>query len=305
MPPIQSDGAMPDITELTGDDSGVDDFLKSFLPPDALKKKPSEGTPESNVEETKPEEQEPETPESDESPDKDESEESSEETDEKAEKRTYADDEGTYVKVKVGDTEHEVPVKDLKRLFGQEASLTQKSQQVADERKQVEAELAKNTAATQALLERAKARFEPYSKVDFLLAAQQLSPEEYTALRNEATKAYEDVQFLDQHLGAYMQQINAQQQTSLRERATVSLKELSSDDPDKGIPGFNEKVYDELRSYATSKLGVPPDIMNNLVDAWGIRVLHKAMLYDRGKDGVVTTKVNKTPKKIVKTTTTP
>src|SRR5512139_3659998 len=176
MPPIQSDGAMPDITELTGDDSGVDEFLKSFLPPDAFKKKPSEGTPESNDEETKPEETTEDDKTSDESPEETESDESSKD-DEKAEKRTYADDEGTYVKVKVGDTEHEVPVKDLKRLFGQEASLTQKSQQVADERKQVEAELAKNTAATQALLERAKARFEPYSKVDFLLAAQQLSPE--------------------------------------------------------------------------------------------------------------------------------
>ena len=192
MSPIQEDGAIEDTAALTGDDSGVDEFLKSFLPPDALKKKPSEGTPESNEEETKPEETTEDAPEkSDESPDEKGEEEESSEEETKEETRKYADDEGTYVKVKVGDKEHEVPVKDLKRLFGQEASLTQKSQQVAQERQQVEAELAKNTAATQALLQRAKARFEPYAKVDFNLAAQQLAPEEYTALRNEAMKAYE------------------------------------------------------------------------------------------------------------------
>src|SRR5512139_509631 len=268
MPPIQSDGAMPDITELTGDDSGVDDFLKSFLPPDALKKKPSEGQPESNEEETKTDENNEAEEKSDESPDKAEAEESSEE-ETKEEQRKYADDEGTYVKVKVGEQEHEVPVKDLKRLFGQEASLTQKSQQVAQERQKVETELAQNTAATQALLQRAKARFEPYAKVDFNLAAQQLAPEEYTALRNEAMKAYEDVQFLEQHLGSFMKTINDQQQASLRERATAALKELGGEDPEKSIEGWNEKVYDDIRTYATTKLGVPSDIMNNLVDAWG------------------------------------
>jgi len=41
------------------------------------------------------------------------------------------------------------------------------------------------------------------------------------------------------------------------------------------------------------------------VDHAAIRLLHKAMLYDRGKTKVVTTKVNKSPKKVVKTTHSP
>lgn len=302
MSAIPPDAATTDFDNNSTGDDGVDAFLKTFLPPDASKKEPSEGKPESK-EEPKPEEtaETEETSEEtlEETEEKDGSEEETKET-----ARKYADDEGTYVKIKVGEEEHEVPVKDLKRLFGQEASLTQKSQQVAEERKKADETLAKNVAATDALLQRAKARFEPYSKVDFLLASQQLSPEEYTALRNEAMKAHEDVQFLEQHLGAYMQQINTQQQTSLRERARETLKELSGDDPVKSIQGFDEKAYNELRVFATTKLGVPNEIMDNLVDSWAFRVLHKAMLYDKGKTSVVTTKVNKTPKKIVKTTTT-
>lgn len=310
MPPIaESDGATTIDNNFTGDD-GVDAFLKTFLPPDAQKKEPSEGTAEAK-DETKPSTETEDDTTSDESPEGEKSEEETEEGTEDAEateaERKYADDADTYVKIKVGDKEHEVAVKDLKRLYGQEASLTQKSQKVSDETKRVETELAKNVAASNALLERAKARFEPYSKIDFVLAAQKLSAEEYTALRSEALKAHEDVQFLEQHLGGFMQTIQTQQQASLRERAQATLKELGGEDPALSIPGWDESAYKDLSVYATTHFGVPADVMNNLVDAWGLRVLHKAMLYDKGqKSGQVkVTKVNKTPKKVVKTTTTP
>jgi hypothetical protein len=45
--------------------------------------------------------------------------------------------------------------------------------------------------------------------------------------------------------------------------------------------------------------------MNRLVDASALRLIHKAMLYDRGSSKVVTTKVNKTPKKVVKSSSSP
>lgn len=297
--------AEPSQTEIDdlGPDSGYEEFLKSFLPPDQQPKKPaaSEGQPEEPAQEQPKDEPETTEETSDESPEETTEDEGTAE--EKEEKRKYADD-GVFVKIKVGDKDHEVSVKDLQRLYGQEAALTQKSQQVADQRKAIEAEVAKNTAATKALLDRAKTRFEPYAKIDFNLAAQKLSPEEYTALRNEAMKAYEDVQFLEHSLDAHMQEINTTQQNTLRERAQSTLKELS--DPEKGIEGWNEGLYNELRSYAVANFGVPQDVMNNLVDAWGIRILHKAMLYDRGvKNKVTVTKVNKTPKKVVKTTNSP
>lgn len=312
MSAIPTDAAKVDLSRPVDleEDSGYEEFLKSFLPPDAQPKgkEPSEGKQEKKTEEQSEEKTEEADDKSDESPDEEEAdEESSEEGEEDAgEKRKFADEADAYVKIKVDGKEHEVAVKDLTRLWGQEAALTQKSQTVADERKKVEAELAKNTAVTNKLLESAKKRFEPYSKIDFLLAAQKLSPEEYTALRNEAMAAYQDVQFLESQTDELMKEINTTQQTALRERARESLKELSSEDPVKGIPGWSEKTYDELRTYATNKLGVPADIMNNLVDAWGIRIIHKAMLYDKGTTNkVVTTKVNKTPKKVVKTSTTP
>ena len=64
---------------------------------------------------------------------------------EEVEYETAADD---YVtQIKVGEEIHEVSVADLKRLYGQEKSLTQKSQQVSEQRKSLDAELERTQAA--------------------------------------------------------------------------------------------------------------------------------------------------------------
>jgi hypothetical protein len=69
--------------------------------------------------------------------DEDDGEPGDDENDEGAEKK-FADDD-VYVKVTEGDAVHEVPLKNLTRLYGQEAALTRKSQEVAELRKTAEA----------------------------------------------------------------------------------------------------------------------------------------------------------------------
>jgi hypothetical protein len=217
--------------------------------------------------------------------------------------RKYAD-EGAYVKVKVGDEVHEVPVKDLERLFGQEKALTQKSMEASTQRTAADAELQKNVAATGALLDRAKARFEPFSKVDFLLAAKELSAEDYTNLRNAAASAYEDVQFLEQNLNSHMQAAQTKQNETLVTQAKEALKVLSGPAEKGGIEGWTEALYNDIRGFAVSQ-GLDKNIVNQLVDPVAIKMLYNAMLFTRGQSKVITTKVNKTPTKVVKTTTPP
>jgi hypothetical protein len=72
-----------------------------------------------------------------------------------------------YVKVTEGDAVHEVPLKDLTRLYGQEAALTRKSQEVAELRKTAEA-AQKNLTALQVLIERAKEKADPFKKIDWM-----------------------------------------------------------------------------------------------------------------------------------------
>jgi hypothetical protein len=245
---------------------------------------------------------------------KEEDGEQTKETDEEAEddgeEKTYADEESTYVKIKVGEEEHEVPVSKLTRLYGQEASLTKKSMEVAELRKAADAEAQKNALATQALLNHAEARWKPYADLDFNLLATQvgreggITHEEYAALRNNAQAAWEEKQFLSQNLDAYVQEVRTRETKALQEKAKEALKVLSGPADKGGIEGWSQKLYDDIRAYGIS-YGIPAEVINTTVDPLAIRLMHDAMMYSRMRDTkseVKTVKVAKGPKKIVKTT---
>lgn len=267
----------------------------------------SDDTDEDTTDETQTDEDEgsddsDESPESDES-DEDEGDESedesddSDEEDEEADKKPKTLKDKDIVKVSVDGKEIDVPVEKLKRLYGQEAALTRKSQEAATIRKKAEEAGARHVAATETLLQRAQERYKPYEGIDWLVAAQQLDAEELTALRGEAQKAYSDIQYLNSELDGFMHQAYQTRQADMIEEARTTLKNLQ--DPKTGIPGFSEKLYDEMRVFAINR-GVPQEIVNNIVSEPMIRILHQAMQFERGKKALVKPKSKTAPKTILK-----
>ena len=230
----------------------------------------------------------------DESPEDEDSEEGKDESEDKA----VIEDDTAYVKVKVDGEDREVSVRDLKRLYGQEASLTRKSQEVSARRKEAEELGARYVAGLSGLLQKAQQKAQPYKNIDFLAAAQQLKPDELTALRQEALEAFEQEKYLNEELGSFMNNLQTERRNALIERGREAVKELKRD-----IPGWNEKVYNDIRHFAISS-GLDTDTVDNLVDASALKIIHKAMLYDRGKTAVVTKKKSGMPKKIIKTSKT-
>lgn len=216
------------------------------------------------------------------------------EADESAEPEVLDDEK--VVKVKVDDEELEVSVKDLKRLYGQEAALTKKSQALATQRKEVEAANSRAAAQLDRLYQKAAQRWEPYSKIDMLVASKQLDAEQFSALRAEAQAAYEDYRFITQEVDQFVVNANEQRQQHMKTAAAEAVKTLN----DKIPGGWNQKVYDEVRAYAEGS-GMPKHIVDGIVDPFALEMIHKAMQFDKAK-AVVTTKVNKTPKKVIKTT---
>jgi hypothetical protein len=296
-----------DVTEMNGDtvDDAADALLARFMPegdPDA-KKKPSEESETKVKPESKKPEPEDET-ETDEETPADE-----EETDEEGEpaekaKKFVEDGDDVFTKVKEGDEEHEVPLKDLKRLWGQEKALTRKSQEVAKQRETADAETVKSTAVLAALLQRAEKAAEPYSKIDFLVASKSLTAEELTALRTEANARFEDVKFLKEELGGFVKGINDKQQAAFTEQAKACVASLKDAESPHHIPEWGDKVYGELRDFAVDQ-GLDVKVFNQLVDPAAMKLLNMAMQFKRGQSKVLTTKVNKQPKKIIKTSSTP
>lgn len=201
------------------------------------------------------------------------------------------------VKVRVGDEEHSVKVKDLKRLFGQEAALTKKSQALAAERKAAIETAQVNAHALERLFTKSAEKLNKYQGIDWALAAKELDQESYTALREEAQSAFNEHQFFVQEVQGFQSRQQEIIQQTLRAQAKVANEILAD-----AIPEWGDRLYGEVRSYAID-LGMEAEVVNNLTDPAAIQIIHKAMLYDRAHKTVaekVTKAKAKTPKKVLK-----
>ena len=305
---IQTDAAKTEtVTSAPGEDAEAA-FLRHFAGDESLpegdeeekEKKPkapkSEEDAETTSEET-PEEDEAEPEETDE----DETEETEAKEDDKdAKKRIVLEaDADAVVRHKVDGKDIEIPVKDLTRLYGQEAALTRKSQEAADLRKTVDADGQRYTTGLESILQRAVERFKPYANLDFLMLSKDpdISAQDLQALRTQAQSAYDDVNFLQTQLGDVVAKQQTVRHTALVTQAQESWKYLSNEET--GIKGWNDAVYNDIRQYAL-KAGLNKTVVNELVDPQAIKMLHKAMLYDKGEKALTTTKkVAHTPTKII------
>jgi hypothetical protein len=296
-----------DVTEDFEDD-GVNAFLKLMDAETPSEDERKEGETEAGKAEdteanTEADENDGETTDA-ETPSEDTEETEGEAEETEATEKKYADDEGTYVKVKVGEEEHEVAVKDLKRLFGQEASLTKKSQEVAERSKAAEQAQAKSLAALDVMVKRAQEAANPYRNVNWaaLMKDPAVSAEDVGALQEAAKAAFENETFLTAQLDGFMQEIQAQQTTARAEAAQACIKALTDETSPTYIKGWDQKLYSDMRTFAVS-MGANQQMVDGLTDPSAFKLIHMAMQFHKGTQKVVTQKVNKAPKKIVKSST--
>lgn len=277
-------------------DAAIDAFLNRWE--DSPKKETSENTSdEGAAETTEVSEEYEEVVEADEGQDEIvESEEIDlEEQVEETEEVEYVDvvDDDFLTTIKVGEDELEVSVKDLKRLYGQEKALTQKSQQVAEQRKALEAEQQKNAVILQTLIGKAEEKLKPYAEIDMLLASKQMEADEFAQLRKEAQAAYEDYTFLNQEADQYLKLMQSAQKEQTKEKAALAIETLA-----KEIPDWSEKLYDDIRQYGVSQ-GLTQNDVDQLVDPNAIKIMLKAMRFDQGKK-VAVKKKTLAPRRVLK-----
>jgi hypothetical protein len=232
----------------------------------------------------------------DETDEEQEEEESEEEQEVLEEEINLSDD--TLIEIKVDGEIKQASVKDLKRLYGQEASLTKKSQETASQKKQAEDQISKTDATLQAMLKRAEDRWKPYSELDYFVASRQMNPEDFKLLRAEATAAESDLKFLKEEAQDFYGQLQEQSQKERQEQAGKAIEVLKAD-----IPNWSTSLYNDIREY-TINSGLPEEQVNNLADPTVIKLLHKAMLFDKSKK-VATIKRTKAPKKVLRSKKAP
>ena len=123
------------------------------------------------------------------------------------------------------------------------------------------------------------------------------------SLSATAKAAYDEVAFLEQDTAGLVQALQTQARNELIEQARESIKILS--DPEKGIEGFNQALYGEIRTFAIDS-GLSAELVDGLVDPTAIKLINMARLYAKGQKNVQSAKADKkkAPKRIVKSTAT-
>lgn len=253
--------------------------------------------------------QDDETEQTEEEDDEDPEESEEPETDEEDEEVELSGvDDDTQVEIIVDGETQRVSIAALKRLHGQEASLTRKSQDLAATRKQADAALQKADISYQKLLERAEARAKPYTEVDMLVASRQMDADDFAKLRAESKDAEADLKFLKEEADAFYRDAQDQQKVLHQQAASECVKVLQSQMPDWG-----NDVYNDIRAYAVSQ-GLPQEQVDQYVDPQVIMLLNKARLYDqtkataetkKAKSKVIRAKDGNKGKKILRSTKSP
>lgn len=210
--------------------------------------------------------------------DPDEEETAEDETEEASEEEEFEElTDETLVEIPVNGEIKQASIKELKRLYGQEASLTRKSQETAAKRKEAEDIIQKTSMSYQKLIERAEARFKPYSEVDMLVASRQMDADDFAQLRKEAQDAESDLKFLREESDAFFRQAQADYTKQHQAAAQECVRVLQDN-----LPDWGNDLYNDIRSYAVS-VGLPQDQVDQYVDPNVIMILNKARLYDMGK----------------------
>lgn len=197
------------------------------------------------------------------------------------------------VLVPVNGEDVEVSVDSLKRLYGQEAALTQKSQAVADKQKELEAAERQNEALMETLLADVKADYEQYADVDWLVIQSRLDTPEFEALREDARQKAERFQKVTEGVGSYLKQKEAALQTQLAEKAGEAHQKLLDSDI-----GWSESKMGELTAFAEN-FGFTQEEVVNAVSAPLFLLLNKAFEADKVAQTSKVIKQGKTPKKII------
>jgi len=248
-------------------------------------------------EDPKQESQENETEQESETEDQDEISDETDDESEEEENEILLDD--AIVEVTVDGNVEQVSVKSLKRLHGQESSLTKKSQEVSQSRKEADEALKQADFVMQSMLTRAEERYKPYSEVDMLLASKTMEADDFALLRNEANQAQSDLKYLKEESQKLYTEAQDKMVAQQQENAKKAIEVLKQD-----IPEWSTQLYDQIREFSITS-GLPEQEVNQYSDPTVIKLLHKAMLYDKSKKTANVKKVKAKKTKVLRSKKAP
>ena len=208
--------------------------------------------------------------------------------------------------VKAAGEEKEVTLEELMQGYQLGADYTKKTQEVAEQRKAVEAE-------RNAILEAKQVR-DAYAQrlnaMEQFLISTQDRPENLAAMKEndpigyavkvaELTEKKEQLQKVRVEQQRIAQQQQAEYQHQLQQRTQEEAQKLSQVLPEFSDPTKGEQLRSEIRNYGKS-VGFSDEELSSVYDSRHVLMLHKAMQYDKLQKSkpAVNKKVAQAPKMV-------
>jgi len=189
--------------------------------------------------------------------------------------------------VKVAGEEKELTLSELKSLAQQGADYTKKTQQVAEQRKALEAE-AKAIDEAKYLRDVYAQRLQTMEELlsspeqnEDLEYLKESDPIGYAVRVAEKQQQREQLQAVQIERRRIAQQQQAEYDQQMQGYLAQQAEQLSKVLPEYSDPVKGEKLRTELRGFAKNSLGFTDDELSQVRDSRHVLALHKAMLYDK------------------------
>ena len=211
-------------------------------------------------------------------------------------------------KVKAAGEEKEVTLEELMQGYQLGADYTKKTQELAENRKAIEAEAHAVQESKQvrdfyaqrlqAVEEFLRSQVNETTSSD-LAELKENDPVGYAIKIAEITEKKENLSAVQQERAKIAQQQQLDQQRFIQNRVTEEAQKLSQILPEFSDPNKGEQLRNEIRNYGKS-VGFTDAELSNVIDHRHVLMLRKAQLYDlmqKNKPNV-TKKVNNAPKMV-------
>jgi len=298
----QAQAGLQPIPALGGSVTEAQEALLSLLDPEEEKPETKEAQPT--------EEEESQPVEEDESFEE-ESEEEAEEAEEESEETEGEEEEELYA-VTVNGEEVAVSLDELLSGYSRQSDYTRKTQEVANDRKQMEAlQQQYNSEVYQIQQERQQymealtniiagqgSEIEKFSNINWDELREQ-DPIEYVTTREQYREAQERIQSLQYQQSQAAQSQQAQMKNARHEMLKVERSKLVDALPEWDEPGTQKELANTLQSYAKTQ-GFTQEELTELIDHRSILVLLKAQKYDQLQKSDVKSKKLKNKPKVIR-----
>lgn len=199
-------------------------------------------------------------------------------------KSKVAEDDAEVVHT-VDGKEIRATVRDVKRLLGQEAALTQRSMRVAEKDRSVDAQLDWLKGTLGPIKAAAEARWNDYKDTDLYIASSEMDRETFKVFRRDYEAAEADVKYVQDMEAKIARVAEIRGEQAYGEAVQAAHTAINDKSSLYHIEGWSKELYDGLLNYGHSELKLDPKELDRKTDPLVFKLLHllKANADDRAK----------------------